>query len=234
MPLRSMGTNEVRSTVNNLYKDKDKITRLLIYLTDKHGERDLLSAISESNSSVGSEGVEMVLIRDYTKSIFEKASKTGDWNTAVANIVTLVDDGIQLLNARHLRSAMLFFTGYLEGLYKSEPWSSCLAQGHRHTADVPFLVESFCAKLLEFEKVFNDYEWEILRSRLEPFSSKMDKSDHFRRIIPESNHFGQQPRTPNQMDPIFAKKLSQLRLPSIQSSLFENERREEQQTVSNS
>jgi len=229
-PLKNMGTNEVRSSVNGLYKDKEKITRLLIYLTDKYGERELLAAVADCNSSVGSEGVEMVLIKDYTKAIFKKASSTGDWNAAVANIVTLIDDGIQLLNAKHLRSAMLFFTGFLEGLFKYDPWMSCFAQGHRHTADVPYLVDTFCAKILEFENVFNEYEWEILRARLEPFSVKMDKAEHFRKIIPETNHFGQNPMTPAQMDPIFARKLSQLRLPSIQSSMFDGERMEDGHT----
>ncbi|PRP80545.1 hypothetical protein PROFUN_11858 [Planoprotostelium fungivorum] len=226
MVLCNLGTQEVQSAVNNMYKDKDKITRLLVYLTDKYGERELLTGVTESNSSAGTEGIDSVLIRDYTKSIFEKAAKSGDWNTAVATIVQLVDDGVRLLNMRRPRSAMLFFTGYLEGLYKYDPWSSCFAQNHRHTADVPTLVNLFCGKLLEYEQVFNDYEWEIIKMRLEPFGMRMDKTNEsFRKIMPDSGTT----RSPslNSMDNVIAKKLTQIRLPSIQNHQFDTGRKEE-------
>jgi len=225
MLVGNLGSQEVQSNVNNMYKDKDKITRLLVYLTDKYGERDLLSGVMDTNSNTGTEGIDNVLIRDYTKSIFEKAGKSGDWNTAVATIVQLVDDGVRLLNSRRPRSAMLFFTGYLEGLYRNDPWNSCFAQNHRHTADIPTLVDMFCGKLLEYEHTFNDYEWEIIKMRLEPFSMRMDKThEHFRKILPAP-----EPTTATRspQDAAFSKKLMRLPLPTIHTHSFDAPSRKE-------
>eukprot|EP01117_Protostelium_nocturnum_P004566 TRINITY_DN1645_c0_g1_i2.p1 TRINITY_DN1645_c0_g1~~TRINITY_DN1645_c0_g1_i2.p1 ORF type:complete len:515 (-),score=131.32 TRINITY_DN1645_c0_g1_i2:214-1758(-) len=169
-----IATQEIKTMVESM--TNEVVSRILVYIVDKYGERNLIKGAYEATKAGGNEAVEMHLIRDYVLSIFDKSSKCGDWNMAVATVVTLVDDGLHLLNSGQPRSAMLFFTGYLEGLHKNDPWRSCFQQNHRHTADVPFLVDSFCSKLLQFDSIFNDYEKEILRNRLEPFVSNITPS----------------------------------------------------------
>mmetsp|Transcript_13023 Transcript_13023/g.17886 ORF Transcript_13023/g.17886 Transcript_13023/m.17886 type:complete len:477 (+) Transcript_13023:142-1572(+) len=172
---------ETQLIANNL--DKERAAKLLAYLVEKHNEQQLLSTFSmecttphNNHSELVDSASDQVLIKDYIHAIFDKASKCNDWNLAVATVVSLVEEGVHLLNCYQPRQSLVYFTGFLEGLLKYEPWVSCFQQMHQHVADVPYIVESFCAKLLEFDGILNEYEKEIIRTRLEPFRLRMDKA----------------------------------------------------------